>query len=120
MKVVYIVIKRVLNFVPLRRGKPERRGWIELKLSNSTLTLSTLPLGVLPPKGDKNTSYKIQSTPSLRAPSPARDNFIKTIQNTIMSKLNHSQPLYDTTILYILAIFAILWYYINYITITSI
>jgi hypothetical protein len=26
------------------------------------LTLSTLPLRVLPPKGDKNTSYKIQST----------------------------------------------------------
>jgi len=31
MKVVYIVIKRVLNFVPLRRGKPARRGWIDFK-----------------------------------------------------------------------------------------
>jgi hypothetical protein len=41
------------------------------------LTLSTLPLRVLPPKGDKNTSYKIQSTRLRHSvpPPPKEDNY---------------------------------------------
>ncbi|NBP57329.1 hypothetical protein EBU71_12495, partial [bacterium] len=47
---------RVLNFVPLRRGKPERRGWIILKILKSILVYNNIKLN--PPPALRATSSK--------------------------------------------------------------